>query len=111
MTTGLIPKDSHFYKIIDDKFKKYKKSRKNIWKIHNMQLQKFSGSLIYYRWCHSYCMWELIHEQSFKNKLYIMQCKMEKKINKYINILLKITNNRLLDDVMIYIAEFIISRF
>jgi len=111
MTTVSIPKDSQVYKIIDDKFKKYKKSRKNIWKTHVTQLQRISESSIYNRWCHSYCLWELIHEQSFKNKLYILKCKMEKKINKYINILLKISNNKLLDDVMIYIAEFLISKF
>ena len=32
MTPVSISKNSYFYKIIDDKFKKYKKSRKNIWK-------------------------------------------------------------------------------
>ena len=54
-------------------------------------------------------MWELNHEISFKNKLSILRSKMEHKISKYIDILRKITNNNLLDDVMIYISEFLIS--
>tara|TARA_B100000035_G_scaffold315408_1_gene335881 strand:+ start:3186 stop:3524 length:339 start_codon:yes stop_codon:yes gene_type:complete len=109
MTPVSISKNSYFYKIIDDKFKKYKKSRKNIWKIHNIQLKECCAIEYYRQACFSYCMWELNHEISFKNKLSMLRSKMEHKISKYIDILRKITNNNLLDDVMIYISEFLIS--
>ena len=104
-----------YKQLVYEKLHKYKNRQRKIWNCYYELLKRLNESNVYRnnhqtfekQWYY-YCLWELKYQPSIKTKYNIFKEKVEKKIQLYINILLKIKYLSNLDlDCMLCIVDYI----
>ncbi len=108
---------THIYKyneIVQKRFRQYKNTQNRIWNYYHTRLFHLENNphrnkyiSIEKQWYNN-CLWELKYQPTIKSKYQLYKHKIERKINLYMSLILKISGgDKLCYDLILHIIQYI----